>query len=136
MTKHKRYNKKSRKLRKSRKNRTRRRYPKYKQMFSNVKARGPTQQPPISPNATIPCSICGREFPRNEMLVPLTCLRKHGEKAHRICQDCWWDPQMGFAREDVSHGCPGCKKELPLNPPIKTRKPTTEEIIIIDDDDE
>jgi hypothetical protein len=141
MTKHKRYHRKSRKFRKtgsqrafgkSRKNRTRRHYPSYKRSFSsNIKARGPS---PISASALIPCCMCGRDFPRNDMLVPLACLQKHGERAHRICKDCWWDPQIGFAREDAPHGCPGCKRGLPLNPPLKTRKPTTEEIIIISDD--
>ena len=132
MTKHRRYNRKSRKFRKSRKNRTRRHYPAFKHTFSgNVKARGTS---PISPNTNIHCCICDREFPRNEMLIPAACLKKHKERAHRICKDCWWEPQMGFAREDAEHGCPGCKKGLPLNPPIKTRKPESEEIIVISDD--
>ncbi len=133
MTKHRRYHKKSRKFRKSQKNRTRRYYPSYKRAFSNynIKARGPS---PISQNALIPCCMCEREFHRDDMLVPLACLQKHGERAHRICRDCWWDPQIGFAREDAPHGCPGCKRKLPLNPPLKTRKPTTDEIIVISDD--
>ena len=73
-----------------------------------------------------------RRFPRNKMLVPSECLRKNKERAHRICEDCWWDPQKGFARENVHHGCPGCKKHLPLNPPIKTKKA---EVIDISDSD-
>jgi len=121
---------KSRKFRKSRKNRTRRHYPSYKRSFSAVKARGLT---PISPNANVPCCVCDREFPRESMFIPLACLQKNHERAHRICQDCWWDPQIGFAREDAPHGCPGCRRRLPLNPPIKTRKPTTDEIIVISD---
>ena len=137
MTKHKLYNRKSRKCRKarskrafskSRKNRTRRHYPSYKRTFSNVKARGPS---PISANALIPCCMCDREFHRNDMLVPLACLQKHRERAHRICKDCWWDPQIGFAREDASHGCPGCKRNLVLNPPLKSKKPSIDEIIVI-----
>jgi len=140
MTKHKLYHRKSRKFRKarskrafgkSRKNRTRRHYPSYKHISSLVKARGPS---PVSPNALIPCCMCDRDFPRNEMLVPSVCLQKHRERAHRICEDCWWDPQIGFAREGAPHGCPGCERGLPLNPPIKTKKPTTEEIIVISDD--
>ena len=123
---------KSRKFRKSRKNLTRRHYPSYKRSFSAAKARGLT---PISPNtnANVPCCMCDREFPRESMIIPLACLQKNHERAHRICQDCWWDPQMGFAREDAPHGCPGCKRRLPLNPQIKTIKPTTEEIIVISD---
>lgn len=123
---------KSRRFRKSRKNRTRRHYPSYKRSFSEVKARGPS---PISPNANIPCSMCDRQFPRNSMFIPLPCLKKNHQQAHRICEDCWWDPQMGFARENAPHSCPGCKRHLPLNPPIKSRKPEIdEEIIIISDD--
>lgn len=129
MSKSKHY-RKSRKFRKSRKNRTRRHYPSYKRSFSAVKARGLT---PISPNANVPCCICEREFPRESMFIPLACLNKNHERAHRICQDCWWDPQIGFAREDAPHGCPGCKRGLPLNPPIKRIKPTTDEIIVISD---
>jgi hypothetical protein len=40
---------------------------------------------------------------------------KHGKAAHRICEDCWWDEQTGFALESSSHECPGCRKGLPLN---------------------
>lgn len=45
---------------------------------------------------------------------PSVCLMKNGYRAHGICQDCWWNPDTGFAREGVSHDCPGCKKGLPL----------------------
>jgi len=128
---------KSRKFRKSRKNRTRRHYPSYKRRFSYVKARGLTHISPDSSSAlsiaNVPCCMCDREFPRESMLTPLVCLQKNRDRAHKICQDCWWDPQIGFAREDAPHGCPGCKRRLPLNPPIKTRKPTTDEIIVISD---
>jgi len=82
------------------------------------KARGIS---PISPNANIPCCMCERKFPRDKMFVPSACLRKNLERAHRICEDCWWEPQTGFAREDTHHSCPGCKKHLPLNPPIKSK---------------
>jgi len=131
MTKHKRYHRKSRKFRKSRKNRTCRQYSSYKHSSALVKARGTS---PISTSALTPCCMCDRNFPRNNMLVPLHCLQKHGEQAHRICKDCWWNPQIGFAREDAPHRCPGCKRGLPLNPPLKTRNPRTEEIIVISDD--
>jgi hypothetical protein len=68
------------------------------------------------------------------MYVPSACLQTHGVKAHRICEDCWWDPHRGFAREDVTHRCPGCKQGLPLNPSLKlVRNPSIEEIIIISD---
>ena len=119
--------KKSRKFRKSRKNRTRRHY---KRAFS---AGGPTT--PISPNSNIPCCMCDREFPRESMMVPVLCLKQNRERAHRICEECWWDPEIGFARENAPHGCPGCKRGLPLNPPLKSRKPPTDEIIVLSDSD-
>jgi len=118
-------NRKSRKFRKSHKNRTRRNY---KKMI------GGETPSPISPNAKIPCCVCEEEFSRKTMLVPAACLKKHKERAHRICEHCWWNPDTGFAREDAEHGCPGCKKGLPLNPPLKPRKPSSDEIIEITDD--
>ena len=129
------HRRKSRKFRKSRKNRTRRHYPSYKRSFSAVKARGLTPISPVSTSAiaNVPCCVCDREFPRESMFIPLVCLQKNRERAHRICSDCWWDPQIGFARENAPHGCPGCKQGLSLNPPIKSRKPTTDEIIVISD---
>lgn len=141
MTKHKRYHRKSRKFRKSgskrafgksRKNRTRRHYPSYKHTTTLVKARGPS---PISNDTLISCCMCDRNFNRNDMMVPSICLRKNGERAHKICQDCWWDPQIGFAREDAPHGCPGCKRKLPLNPQVKTTRPTIVEVVDLTLDD-
>lgn len=127
------HRRKSHRFRKSRKNRTRRNYPSYKHSFSKVKARGPSSPQPISPNTNVPCSICERMFPRDTMFTPLVCLQKNRDRAHKICDDCWWDPQIGFAREDAPHGCPGCKRGLPLNPQLKTKKSETNEIIVISD---
>jgi hypothetical protein len=67
------------------------------------------------------------------MLTPLICLQKNMDKAHKICNGCWFDPNIGFARENANHGCPGCKRGLSLNPPIKSKKPEPEEIIVISD---
>lgn len=121
-----------RKLRKTKKNRTRRHYPSYKRSFSAVKARGLTPETTIaSAIDNLPCCMCDREFPRKTMFTPLVCLNKNHERAHKICQDCWWDPQIGFAREDAPHGCPGCKRRLPLNPSIKPTE--VNEIIVISD---
>ena len=93
------------------------------------KARGRT--PPVSPNIPVNCSMCDKTVVRNKTLVPARCLKEHGDRAHRICQDCWWNT---FAKEDAPHGCPGCIKGLPLPPPVKaTRKPTIEEIFVISD---
>jgi hypothetical protein len=63
----------------------------------------------------VKCCMCERNVEKANTLVPRECLMEHGQKAaHRICQDCWWDPTIGFAREDVSHKCPGCQKGFPL----------------------
>jgi hypothetical protein len=63
----------------------------------------------------VKCCMCERMVNKNETLIPRECLLKYGkDKAHRICQDCWWDPEKGFARENAPHGCPGCIKGLPL----------------------
>lgn len=69
------------------------------------------------------CSMCEKQFPINNTLIPRECLMKNGKAAHRICQNCWWDPETGFALDSSSHKCPGCQKGLPLTsykkvPPI------------------
>lgn len=101
-------------------------------------ARGPNSEP-ISPNALVSCAMCDNKFPRNEMLVPSGCPSTHipgtkkmyADRSHRVCQDCWWpqpgNPESGFARVDGPHGCPGCKRGLPPNPPLK--KPAIIEVI-------
>ena len=62
----------------------------------------------------VKCCMCERIVKKDDTLVPRECLMSHGKAAHRICQDCWWDPNIGFAREEASHKCPGCQKGLPL----------------------
>jgi hypothetical protein len=96
----------------------------------NILARGPS-----SPKDTVPCSMCDRKVPLDNSFVPLLCLNKYGRRAHRICEDCWWDPNIGFAREGEAHDCPGCKRNLPILPPVpkSTKAPKSEEIIIISD---
>ena len=47
---------------------------------------------------------------------------KHGMKAHRICQECWWNPETGFGKEESKHKCPGCEKGLPLTN-VKPQEP-------------
>jgi hypothetical protein len=69
------------------------------------------------------CCMCETYAKKENTLVPRRCLTAHGKAAHRICQDCWWDPISGFAREDAPHDCPGCVKDMPLTdykkePPI------------------
>ena len=65
----------------------------------------------------VKCCVCDTEINRVDGLMPAKCYRKNGaDRAHRICQECWWS---GFAKEGVNHACPGCVKGLPLNgPPI------------------
>ena len=63
----------------------------------------------------VKCCICGKMVAVKDTFVPRECLIKHGKTAHRICEDCWWDPEKGFALETSSHKCPGCEKGLPLN---------------------
>jgi hypothetical protein len=64
------------------------------------------------------CCICNKEIITTNGLIPAKCLAKYGAiRAHRICQECWWDPVNGFAKEGTNHACPGCVKGLPLNGP-------------------
>ena len=58
------------------------------------------------------CCVCDAKVNKQECLVPRECLIKYGkERAHKICQDCWWEK---FAKENASHKCPGCIKGLPI----------------------
>jgi len=74
----------------------------------------------------VECSMCGKMVSIEDTFVPRECLMKHFKGAHRICQNCWWNRDTGFALESSSHKCPGCQKGLPLTPYIK------EEPIFID----
>ena len=65
-------------------------------------------------NEKVTCCMCEREVDKSNTLVPRACLIENGRAAHRICHDCWWNPETGFAREDADHRCPGCLKNLPL----------------------
>lgn len=89
---------------------------------------------PISSTEPLPCCMCGNKFQRDTMMTPVRCLQKYGEQAHKICQECWWDPETGFARENAPHGCPGCTHKQPINPPLITIPPRADEIIDITDD--
>ena len=57
------------------------------------------------------CCICNKKQNIENTLAPSKCLQQNMNKAHRICRDCWWDK---FAIENMTHDCPGCKKNLPL----------------------
>ena len=40
----------------------------------------------------VKCCKCGKIVDIKDTLIPRECLMKHGKAAHRICEDCWWDP--------------------------------------------
>jgi hypothetical protein len=86
---------------------------------------------PVCPNIPVSCSICDKLFDRDKSLIPVLCLKEHGIRAHRICQECWWNT---FAKEDAPHGCPGCKRALPLTRRVKDITNTTgnEVFVILD----
>ena len=83
-------------------------------------------------NEKVTCCMCEREVDKSNTLVPRACLVKNGRSAHRICNDCWWNPESGFAREDADHRCPGCLEKLPLTPVEKNKS----EVIDLTLDDE
>jgi hypothetical protein len=71
------------------------------------------------------CCMCSKTLNVNDKtnaLIPLECLQKRGNEAHRICKECWFKPVTGFAIEGNSHKCPGCKKGLPFTP-VKFKTP-------------
>jgi len=78
------------------------------------------------------CCMCGKEVDKSDTLVPQICLQQHGQTAHRICSDCWWNPETGFAREGVPHGCPGCAKNLPLTS-VPYKEPEMIDLTLDDD---
>jgi len=65
-------------------------------------------------NDKVTCCMCEIEVDKNNTLMPRKCFNKYMSRAHRICHECWWDPVSGFARENATHGCPGCAKNFPL----------------------
>lgn len=63
----------------------------------------------------VKCCMCEKMVDKNNTFIPKECLINCGYKAaHKICTDCWWNLETGFARENASHKCPGCLKRLPL----------------------
>ena len=85
----------------------------------------------IGGNSTVKCCVCNQKIDKlSNALIPLKCLNENKAKAHRICQDCWWDEKKGFALETAEHQCPGCKKNFPL-----TEIKQQEEVIDLIEDD-
>jgi hypothetical protein len=63
----------------------------------------------------VKCCMCEKMVDKEKSFIPRECLMSHGKNAaHRICANCWWNPETGFALENASHKCPGCVKGLPL----------------------
>ena len=60
------------------------------------------------------CCKCNKEINILGSLIPSICKINNGQKAHRICKECWWDKDIGFSKEKSDHHCPGCVKSLPL----------------------
>lgn len=83
-------------------------------------------------NEKVTCCMCEREADKNDTLVPRACLQNNGAAAHRICRDCWWNPESGFAREDADHRCPGCLKNLPLTL-VKKKEPEFVDLTLDDE---
>ena len=84
----------------------------------------------VARGESVTCSMCEHQVDKNDTFIPLNCLNKpikDKSGVHRICSKCWWDPKTGFAREGVSHKCPGCIKGLPV---VHAKKNT--EVIEID----
>jgi hypothetical protein len=118
----------TRKTRTSRKPKTRRKHLKKNRKTRTSKklkrknvARGPGDE-----NYDITqCCMCNKTLNVNDKtnaLIPLECLRNRGLEAHRICKECWFDEEDGFALEGKSHKCPGCEKGLPLTR-VKVKPP-------------
>jgi hypothetical protein len=75
------------------------------------------------------CCMCNNNT-KDSMLTPNECLMKYGKyRSHKICSDCWWNK---FAKEGVSHKCPGCQTGKPLNENHQQNKNT---IIDLTNDD-
>jgi hypothetical protein len=66
--------------------------------------------------------MCEKVVHKDHSLLPSECKIKHGLRAHRICKECWFDEEDGFALEGKSHKCPGCEKGLPLTR-VKVKTP-------------
>jgi len=106
----------NRKTRTSRKTKSTRKLKKTRSAKKNI-ARGPGYE-----NDVTRCCMCEKVVHKDHSLLPSECKIKHGLRAHRICKECWFDEEDGFALEGKSHKCPGCEKGLPLTR-VKVKTP-------------
>jgi hypothetical protein len=86
----------------------------YKKKMSKKSKNNKSKKMKRGGSEKVKCCMCNKKTLLKESLIPRVCLEKHGLKAHRICQHCWWDEKKGFARETGSHRCPGCEKGTSL----------------------
>ena len=78
------------------------------------------------------CCMCNNPS-KDSMMTPNECLMKYGKyRSHKICRDCWWNK---FAKEGVSHKCPGCQFGKPLNENINTFQQKKNTIIDLTNED-
>jgi hypothetical protein len=69
------------------------------------------------------CCVCEKSIIDGSNLRPVRCFQWNSERSHTLCSTCWFtgkDGRIPFAREGENHNCPGCEKQLPLYPKIKT----------------
>lgn len=57
------------------------------------------------------CCMCMQPI-ESKYFQPSKCLQKYASRAHKICSECWWGE---FAKEGITHECPGCIKNIPLS---------------------
>jgi len=93
---------------------TRRRFKRIKHLRINRVKRGGENTDKVN------CCMCGKEINRTGSLMPLKCEPPRGKSKHRICQDCWWNKDTGFALEGPRHACPGCTNGVPYPDAITT----------------
>jgi len=97
---------------------------KYSQRKKHAKIKGGTKD-------KLECCMCEKKVDKENTLIPAACLMKHGKiNSHKICKDCWWDKDTGFAREGINHACPGCVK----NPIVKAKGINTIIDLTLDED--
>jgi len=63
----------------------------------------------------VQCCMCCKQVNITNTFMPSICFRVNMQKAHRICAECWWEPEIGFACENNTHQCPGCAAKMSYN---------------------
>ena len=67
------------------------------------------------------CCVCSAPITTDPAyaLMPAKCKWRHGMRAHRMCEECWFvgKGRISFVHS-LDHRCPGCIKGLPLPLPM------------------